>query len=182
MPLPSLEIIKQFNTPYFVETGTCNGSSLFKIIKMDKFEKIFSVEALQKSPYHDFDFVQKQCDKFNNVYLTLDDSTHYLKTLIPNLDKPTTFWLDAHYAGTAPKHAYEKPTPLYDELLTIKNSKINEHVIMIDDVRDFGLYGVTKETIETVLYNINPEYNIYYTDCKAAKNDVLIATLKNLEI
>ena len=186
MPLPKdLSIIEKFNDCVFIETGTCNASSLRKIVNLKKYREHYSVEALKHSPVHNFDEVVVEFATYLNVHLTLDDSTNFLRALLPQLNESITFWLDAHYAGTAASSAYENPVPLLQELKIIQEhsskSGINTHTIMIDDVRDFNIYGVTKNEVESLLREINPEYNIYYVDCKVAEKDVLIATVLKFE-
>lgn len=176
MPLPrDLSIFDNFTNDIFVETGTCNGSSLDKIVKLEKYREFHSVEALKVSRYHNFEETVKYFESDDRVHLYLDDSTRFLESFLTKLDKPATFWLDAHYAGTASANAYENPVPLKKELELIANHQIKDHVVMIDDVRDFGLYGLTKDAVVKFLKTINPSYNIVFMDCDAAKNDVLIA-------
>jgi hypothetical protein len=72
------------------------------------------------------------------VKLFHGDSSEVLAREVPGLGRPTTFWLDAHDDSDA-----HRPTPVCAEVEAILRALggIGEHVILIDDVRMFGLPG-----------------------------------------
>ena len=71
--------------------------------------------------------------------------------------------------------------PLIEELKIISQSKRKDHIILIDDVRLFGMSGVwgedlTLQTIKEELYNINSNYKISFID-GYVNNDIIVANI-----
>ena len=168
------DVLEKYMSPYFFETGTADGGAVNLAIEMG-FEKIYSIE-IDESLY------VKNCEKFKKfiesgqVVLILGDSLLKMEEIIPQLDKPTTFWLDAH-VDFGPKGV--KRCPLYEELEAIKTSNINNHKIMIDDMRIFGMHwgiGISSEALKKSLLEINPDYSISIEDGYVPK-DVLCAKI-----
>jgi hypothetical protein len=70
--------------------------------------------------------------------------------------------------------------PLLEELTIIRKHEINNHIIIIDDVRLFGNEGYpTLNQIEFVLHKINPQYEIQFFDSPDFEADILIAKVPN---
>jgi hypothetical protein len=61
-----------------------------------------------------------------------------LPAILSRINKPCLFWLDGHYSagGTAKG---EKNTPIMEELTAIHFHPVKNHIILIDDAREF--YG-----------------------------------------
>jgi hypothetical protein len=168
------DVLEKYMSSYFFETGTADGDAVRLAIEMG-FEKIYSIEIDERL------YIQN-CEKFKKfiesgqVVLILGDSLLKMEEIIPQLDKPTTFWLDAH-VDFGPKGV--KRCPLYEELESIKTSNINNHKIMIDDMRIFGKHwgiGISEETLKKTLLEINPKYTITIEDGYVLK-DVLCAKI-----
>lgn len=166
------EVLKKYLNPYFVETGTSNGAATELALKFS-FEKLFSIEIdkiLQKSNIIKFQLPIKQ----KKLELIVGDSLEELIKLIPKLDKPTTFWLDAH-VDDGPMGI--KLCPILEELDAILQSSIKNHTIMIDDMRCFGINwgkGITIDMLLEKIKQINSNYIITYEDGHTP-NDVLVA-------
>jgi hypothetical protein len=165
-------VLQKYLNPYFVETGTSYGGGLTVAVQFD-FEKIFSIEInkeLQESNIVNFqNYIQT-----NRMELLIGDSLLELQKLIPSLDKPTTFWLDAH-VDAGPVGI--KLCPILEELDAIKTSLIKNHTILIDDMRCFGTHWGTGITIDMLLEKIkeiNPNYKILYEDGHTP-SDILVA-------
>ena len=75
--------------PTCVETGTCQGYSTEIIAGL--FPRMYTIEVKQ-------DLYERALDSFD-VTCILGDSAEELPRLIPQLDKPTVFFLDAHWSG-----------------------------------------------------------------------------------
>jgi hypothetical protein len=173
----STAVLSKYKNPYFLETGTANADCVRLALEVG-FDKIFSIEL--DSKLQD-DNISRYADKINSgiVNLITGDSLLEMYNLIPVLDKPTTFWLDAH-VDFGPNGI--KKCPLYEELDAIKQSKIKTHTILIDDVRIFGAHwgeGISIEGLQKKLLEINPLYEFTYED-GFAPNDILIAYLPEL--
>ena len=105
-----------------------------------------------------------------------------LQEILPTINEPVTFWLDAHIdwsSGVCGK----TPSPLIYELQLIKElSPIKNHTILIDDMRVFrtkigwGAYNpVGQSEIEAAILAINPNYNICYEANTVQADDILVA-------
>ena len=137
-PVPPPHIIKQriiseyrqrYGYDILIETGTYLGHML--VAQQSHFSALYSIEL---SP----DFWARAVKKFRNyphVHILQGDSSTVLPTLTKQLTKPAIFWLDGHYSmGTAKG---ELECPVLAELRAIFDSPIKQHVILIDDARDF---------------------------------------------
>lgn len=168
------QVLEKYPNPYFLETGTAYGDCVRLALELN-FEKIFSIEIdpfLQNQNTNCY----KQAINENKLTLITGDSLQEIINLIPKLDKPTTFWLDAH-VDDGPSGI--KKCPLYEELIAIKTSRIKIHTILIDDMRCIGRgnwgEGITIESLKKYLLEINPEYKFTYEHNTCALNDILVA-------
>lgn len=138
-----------------VETGTCLGYSTDILIK--HFKKVHTIELDKKL----YDMATKKFKDNNNVYCHHGDSKEVLKQIIPLLNQPTVFYLDAHWSGdntTDWEHSawkgYDKPTaycgksptpenqvPLLEELEIINSMFKYDCIIYIDDADKFDKNG-----------------------------------------
>lgn len=171
----SKEVLSKYINPYFVETGTQYGYAIDIALNLN-FEKIFSIELdtlLQEQNTQKF----KTYIESGQVNLITGDSLIELTTLIPILDNPATFWLDAH-VDKGPMGT--KRCPLYEELDTIASSSIKTHTIMIDDLRIIGSggwgTGISVDELIRRILTINPKYKFVKEDGHIA-NDILVAYL-----
>ena len=153
------EGFERFFNYYFVETGTFNGAGI-RFAQRAKFPEIFSIELIE-STYLNAKNTFKSSD---NVHLFLGDSGEIIYSVIKDLNRPITFWLDGHIGDPRPG---TKHTPLFEELEQIKNHHIKHHTILIDDMHccDGILFDFhTKEEIIDKVREINPDYEIAYVD------------------
>lgn len=109
----------------FVETGTYHGEMVQALI--EDFDKIYTIEIQPKL----FESASRKFEDFPHVQVVFGDSAVRLPEIVSALEGPALFWLDAHM-GTSKGHV-----PLFDELDAIFNDSL-EHIVMIDDVRDFA--------------------------------------------
>jgi hypothetical protein len=170
----SKEVLSKYLNPYFLETGTANADCVRLALEVG-FEKIYSIELDSILQNENIIKYQSQINE-GKVNLITGDSLWELTNLIPELDKPTTFWLDAHVdfgpMGT-------KRCPLYEELSAIKMSNIKTHTVLIDDMRILGGHwgeGISIEGLKNRLLEINPEYKFIFEN-GFAPNDILVAYL-----
>ena len=124
------EYARKYQCPIFFETGTYKGD-MIQAVKHD-FKQIYSVE-LSESLY------QKAKLRFQNdphVILCQGDSGKVLAETLKQISKPCLFWLDAHYSGANTAKG-EKFSPIVEEITPILNHCVKNHVILIDDAREF---------------------------------------------
>jgi len=185
----------------FVETGTWVGGIPAKVMyeygDLVVFDKYYTIELgkviCQRAANKYKLFEKHNCDssKFNphedrpdesfdkrqeyfNGKLTLinGDSTEMLKELLPTIDEPICFWLDAH-AGASKYARGDKDVPLLKELEVISNHHIKNHIIAIDDAHLFGIQqldsngniicdytDVPYERVKDKILSINENYNV----------------------
>ncbi len=159
-------IIKQYQKFYslsiFIETGTYKGD-MVQAMK-NNFKKIYSIELGE-------DLYKKAKEKFKkekHIIILNGDSGKLLPEILNNIKEPCLFWLDAHYSkGCTVKG--ELDTPIRQELKSIFNHSIKNHVILIDDARCFtgeNDYPTIEELKEFTKNNSN--YNKF-----EIKNDII---------
>lgn len=175
-PIPAPDSIKQKivggygkknNLKTFIETGTAGGLMIKAIGK--NFDKIISIEL------DDFLFKNAKENFANNKNVTLihGDSGEKLVEILPKINEPSLFWLDAHYSGEGTAKG-EYDTPIIKELLTIFSRKNKRDIILIDDARCFdgthdyptvqqikdlvGSYDYLSFKIERDIMVIQPKY------------------------
>jgi hypothetical protein len=171
----SKEVLSKYLNPYFVETGTANADCVKLALEMG-FEKVISIELDETLQRQNIQTYQSLINT-GRVDLIIGDSLWEIINIVPKLDKPTTFWLDAH-VDFGPMGA--KKCPLYEELSAIKSSSIKSHTILIDDMRILGGHwgeGISIEVLKNKLLEINPNY-LFTLENGFAPNDILVAYLQ----
>jgi len=138
-PVPAPHAVKQmiqkhyaakFKPLIFIETGTYMGEMIDAVL--NDFPKIISIE-------YDPKLAVRAKEKFaamDHVTILQGDSGKLLPELLLKIQEPCQFWLDAHYSGGVTGHAAEE-TPIVKEIKAILNHPCSEHVILIDDAREF---------------------------------------------
>jgi len=134
------DIITEYNSKYFVETGTYMGYGVEYAAKY-KFKEIYSIELMK-------DFYDTCCDKFkldSRIKLYNGTSVEKLSEILQDNNLGATiFWLDAHlpksHFGSGKQSNYKKDKdiliPLEEEIKIIVNGKdVSKDVFIIEDLR-----------------------------------------------
>lgn len=119
----------------FIETGTFKGDTTASVSNL--FRKIHTIELSE-------DYYNKATKRFHDqthINCHFGDSTEMLIDLIPSINEPIIYYLDAHYSGGETAHGAEE-VPLLRELTEI-NKRSFRDIIIIDDVRLFGKKGTS---------------------------------------
>ena len=157
-----VNVINKYLSPYFFETGTANADAVRLALEVG-FEKIFTIEIDKKLYSENIRKYKKEIDE-GRVFMFLGDTFKLMPEIIQNhIDKPCTFWLDAHQ-DFGPGGV--KKCPLIEEIEYIKKSK-HDHILLIDDRRMFGKWwgeGIDENTIIDKIKELNPNYSIFYED------------------
>lgn len=154
------DIIKyshELSIPVFIETGTYVGNTLFAV--KNNFKKLYSIEL--NSFIHEL--ATKKFINETNITLLHGESSEVLKNLLPNIESRAIFWLDAHYSSGATSKG-KKHTPIFEELDAIFSHRIKDHIILIDDMKDFiGIddYPTIEELRGYVLNNSGYSFEIH---------------------
>jgi hypothetical protein len=72
----------------------------------------------------------------NHIEIVHGDSSEALARILEHIREPVIFWLDAHDSRGDTVRG-KTITPIEEELEQIFNHQIKNHVILIDDARDF---------------------------------------------
>ncbi|HRJ70789.1 MAG TPA: hypothetical protein PLS03_01120 [Terrimicrobiaceae bacterium] len=115
----------------FIETGTYLGETTQAMSKL--YGEVHTIEV---SP----ELHAKAAQRFaGNAAVTchLGDSADVLPRIVGSLTKPAVFWLDGHYAGPRTGRANAYDTPIIRELEIIFQNSKKDHMILIDDARQF---------------------------------------------
>lgn len=123
--------LRRFSLNQFIETGTYMGDTLAHMA-LDKSVNCTSIEL-------DDNYYQSALQRFSsytNVRLFKGDSGKVLLDIVHKLEAPSLFWLDGHYSGAMTARG-DVDTPISTELQVILDSPIKNHVILIDDARQF---------------------------------------------
>lgn len=113
-----------------VETGTYKGDTV-RALRHD-FAMIHSIELDRDL----FEAAERRTRRQRNVVLHLGDSAALLHGIAAVLQQPALFWLDAHFSGGVTGGEFGHPVTA--ELAAVVGRRAG-HVVLIDDVREFGV-------------------------------------------
>lgn len=166
--------LSKYKNEIFVESGTFLGNGL-KCALNSGYNKCYSIEI------HEF-LYKKAVARFsseianNKVELFFGNSEVLLAEVVKRLDRPATFWLDAHISSQYGKKL-AKNCPIIEELNSIDLSAIKTHTLLIDDLNCFGRPAhdrITVDQVKTRISKINPSYKFDFLDAARPQN-ILVA-------
>lgn len=175
-------VLKENIEKIFVETGSYLGTTIQTALNFGA-SKVYSIELSKKY----YNICNKKFKNNNKVELYLGDSSVRLKDVLEKIDEKCTFWLDGHWSKSDTALG-DKPCPLIEELNIIKNHHIKNHIIMVDDMRQWrdnqwpynelkNIEPVKESEIVKLIKEINPNYEITYHQGHKP-NDILVAKIK----
>jgi hypothetical protein len=166
--LPNEMIAKYKNgCKIFFETGTFAGDSLASAYE-EGFDLLYSVELDVKT----FNEAFQRFLPHNNIVVMQGKSAVIMEQILPYVEIPTMFWLDAH-----PETGLGC-TPILEELHAISRMKAPA-VILADDMRLMGMgrWTVTIPDIIQAVREINPRYEIVFEPNTHNPKDIMVAYL-----
>jgi hypothetical protein len=141
----------------FVESGTLYGQTTKTAAQL--FRQVHSVELNSEL----VKMAQKKFAETSNVFLYHGSSDEVFYEILPKLKSAgkILFWLDAH--GFVDNENQKTCNPIIQEFQAIKASGITDAVILIDDLRDFGVSKDYPDVsfLKEALQSINPNYEFY---------------------
>ncbi len=152
---------REFSLNTLVETGTFLGGTINAL--KHEFRRIYSIELGDKL-YQD---AKERFRRYPHITLLQGDSGKVLAEILPQIHEPCLFWLDAHYSSGITAKG-DTDTPIREELRLIFNHPIQNHVILIDDARDFqgGEYPSIEQVYQEAKAH-DPTLNVY------VENDII---------
>jgi hypothetical protein len=114
----------------FIETGTYRGDMIAAQNK--KFRNLYSIELNHELYQH----ASRRFANLTHIKILNGDSSIILPEILCHITGPAIFWLDAHYSYGITSRG-DKDCPIFEELNAILNHTIKNHVLLIDDARDF---------------------------------------------
>ena len=169
-----------------IEDGTFNQWK--KVYTIELSEEMCKIASKRYSLYESGEPFDRNTDEKDETFdgrkeffngrlvLVQGDSGEKLNEILSEIDEPCVFWLDAH-AGAKEGYARgEVDCPLIEELNCISKHHIKNHVVTVDDASLFGRVerkdgeivcdysNVTKDRIESILKEINSDFEINYTN------------------
>ena len=189
----------------FIETGTFYGHGIISaILKGCKdihtveintdiwsgaCNRIFGLAMVNKNKvpfemYSDKDFFSVSFDDNIRISLYNGSTVDKLPLMLTRINKKSCFWLDAHWSGkeTKIKGLLEEGTddhikvPILQELSAIKNHRIKDHTIMIDDYHQVcGSVNGGFEEIKNNIKRINKNYKITKVKKEDQEDYIIIA-------
>ena len=170
MPLTQ-EILNKHVNPIFVETGTYQCEAV-EMAKKAGFSRIHTIEfdaGMAKAAASRY-----ASDKSVTTYM--GDSADRLTQIVPQLNQPTTFWLDAHPLVT-PMPLFTPCFPLLRELLALKRFLPNiTFTLLIDDMRTFSAEELSM--LEFAIKQLWPNGVHSFYDDRLAHNDIYCCTVQ----
>lgn len=138
-PIPPPPAVKQMINKYyaakyglytFIETGTYMGEMIDAVI--NTFSRIISIEYDEKLAER----AKNRYSSHSHITIFQGDSGKILREIMSGINEPCLFWLDAHYSGGVTAQA-DSETPVVQEIKVILEHPCSDHVILIDDAREF---------------------------------------------
>ena len=162
------DLFKNYET--FVETGTFMGETIANMEPM--FKELNTIEIKEE-----FYLNVKLRYEGEKIKFHLGDSSIILKNVCDNLLSPTLFFLDGHWsAGNTGKG--DKDCPIYEELDNIMKYCKYKCIIIIDDVRLFGL-GPNNGNELVDFENINEDTILNIVNERLEKHYFIDSSLSN---
>ncbi|MGL5080822.1 MAG: FkbM family methyltransferase [Microcoleaceae cyanobacterium] len=170
-PTKIVDIFKEnYHLKNFIETGTYHGETAWWASQ--RFQRVITIERSEIIYKH----VQAKYSHIENIEFLEGDTRSQLDRIVPSLNSPSLFWLDAHWSG-GETYGEGDECPLLKEIEIINRSNC-EHFIFIDDARFFTSPPVKPHKIEhwpdltTVLNLLNSSASERYI---VILDDVIIA-------
>jgi len=154
----------------FVETGTYHGETVAAMKAL--YASVISIEI-------DDALYQKARAKFAgdaNVRIVHGDCVRELPAILAALSEPAVFWLDGHYSGAGTGKG-ELEDPILVSLDQIATHPAKEHVIFIDDARNYDGRegGPDLSAILSRLKKINNRYSL------RIQSDIIVAAVHSCQ-
>jgi len=160
-----LKLAQDLGCNVFIESGTYYGTTYRRTVESGYFERVYSVEIVEQL----YRNARKLYDE-NGPYRVFLGKSHavFVSNIFPQCgpNDRIFFWLDGHYSRGVTGGA-ERPCPLLDELIAIRDACPTQSVVIaIDDTDDFGrqdantpgLIWPSRDDVERIAFQINSSF------------------------
>jgi hypothetical protein len=150
---------KKYNYSVLIETGTYKGDMVYS--QKSSFKKIISIELGLDL----FENAKKRFEKDKSITIYQGDSGDILPKILKEIQEPAIFWLDGHYSGGITAKG-NKICPIFEEIDAIFGGMNYNHILLIDDARDFNGFGdyPTVEKLTNYILSKNKDYIVEVKD------------------
>jgi hypothetical protein len=125
-----IDWVRRTNVRVFVETGTYRGETTLALR-----EVVDRCVTIELDPTLHAGAQRKFAGK-DGIELMHGESGDLIIEVLATLDEPALFWLDAHYSGPGTARGVDD-SPILRELDAILRHPVKDHVVIIDDAREF---------------------------------------------
>ena len=148
------EYAQRYGMRTLIETGTFYGDTIWRL--RNDFDRIVSIEIDPTLAAE----ARKRFKRHAHIEIVAGDSGIALEEVLGRTFDRCLFWLDGHYSGGITGRG-ELDCPLVNELRHIWNHRVKNHVILVDDAREFiGVDGYpTIGRLEATVKRQRPEWS-----------------------
>jgi len=138
-----------------VETGAFLGDTVRAL--QGRFQRLYSIELAESLALP----LQVEFASDPSIRIVIGDSGKKLADVLPELDGPAVFWLDAHYSGGVT--VGDGTVPIFAEIDLIRTMSRHPHAILIDDMVDFtGVDGYpTMESLRSKVIALGYSVSVF---------------------
>ena len=152
------EMVKSYDVPNFVETGTYLGDTSHWASGL--FKEVHTVEISESL----YEKAKARFGNVNNMHFYLGDSKKLVPEIVSNIEGPALYWLDGHWCGRNTGGKFNE-CPIMDEL---EHATRNQgSILLIDDYRYFlgpnpYDYGENYPTLQSIVKFIHERLPNHY--------------------
>jgi len=159
----TVDLFMKYRNPVFIETGTWVGDGVLRALGAG-FEEVHSVELNEPQATQ----AMTRWKGNPRVHIVKGDSPAFLSTVLRQINRPATLWLDAHM------DTCDDPCPIMKELNEINNFFQCVETVLIDDMR---LMRPRQSKIIEMLQAVQAKFWIgFEEDDSGVQKDILVAT------
>lgn len=156
------EFAQRYEIRTLIETGTYYGDTIWRV--RDDFDRIVSIEIDPTLAAN----ARRRFKHDAHIEFVVGDSGVMLQQVLATTRERCLFWLDGHYSGEITGRG-ALDSPIVSELKHIWRHEVQDHVILVDDAREFvGVGGYpTIDDLRAGVLHEKPNWSF------AVKDDII---------
>jgi hypothetical protein len=150
---------QRYGISTLIETGTLYGDTIWRV--RDDFKRIVSIEIDPTLSAN----ARRRFKEDKHIEFVVGDSGVMLQKVLESTSQRCLFWLDGHYSGENTGRG-ELDSPIVNEVKHIWAHSIPDHVILVDDAREFvGAGGYPSiEEFRAAVHRERPDWSFGVAD------------------